>query len=197
MISRVGIPDHTGGRRVAGPESPPVGGSGCCATSAPSGLSQGGSGAWLIFTPFHCWPHQQWPSALMMQVPLPQQRGSSLIWYSRRSIHALLVLLIMPLMIRRLVGVTVESSGEDDCSHHMNAEFGGGEINAVRWCGISNISKQACRNGMPSAAAQAATAKKVGSCSPSPRLRPAGGRPVPASVILAGRPTAPKRPAHR
>jgi hypothetical protein len=30
-------------------------------------------------SPFHCWPHQQKPSSLMMQVPVPQQRGSSMV----------------------------------------------------------------------------------------------------------------------
>jgi hypothetical protein len=37
--------------------------------------------------PFHCWPHQQKPSALMMQVPLPQQRGSSMIFSNRLIRH--------------------------------------------------------------------------------------------------------------
>jgi hypothetical protein len=32
-----------------------------------------------IFSPSHCWPHQHTPSALMMQVPVPQHLGSSLI----------------------------------------------------------------------------------------------------------------------
>ena len=31
-----------------------------------------------MLTPSHCWPHQQRPSASMMQVPLPQQRSSSI-----------------------------------------------------------------------------------------------------------------------
>ena len=31
--------------------------------------------------PFHCWPHQHNPSALMMQVPVPQQRSS---WFMGR-----------------------------------------------------------------------------------------------------------------
>jgi hypothetical protein len=30
-----------------------------------------------MLCPFHCWPHQQRPEGSMMQVPLPQQRGSS------------------------------------------------------------------------------------------------------------------------
>ena len=30
-----------------------------------------------IFSPSHFWPHQHTPSSLMMQVPVPQQRGSS------------------------------------------------------------------------------------------------------------------------
>jgi hypothetical protein len=37
-----------------------------------------------IFSPSQRWPHQQRPSALMMQVPVPQHRGSSdmglLLW---------------------------------------------------------------------------------------------------------------------
>ena len=37
-----------------------------------------------IFSPSQRWPHQHWPSALMMQVPVPQHRGSSdmglLLW---------------------------------------------------------------------------------------------------------------------
>jgi hypothetical protein len=32
-----------------------------------------------IFSPSHCWPHQHRPSALMMQVPVPQHLGSSVI----------------------------------------------------------------------------------------------------------------------
>jgi hypothetical protein len=32
-----------------------------------------------IFSPSHCWPHQHTPSALMMQVPVPQHLGSSVI----------------------------------------------------------------------------------------------------------------------
>jgi hypothetical protein len=32
-----------------------------------------------IFVPSHRWPHQQNPSALMMQVPVPQQRVSSMV----------------------------------------------------------------------------------------------------------------------
>jgi hypothetical protein len=34
-----------------------------------------------IVLPFHCWPHQHKPSALMMQVPVPQQRSSSSMWF--------------------------------------------------------------------------------------------------------------------
>jgi hypothetical protein len=30
-----------------------------------------------IFSPSQRWPHQHRPSALMMQVPVPQHRGSS------------------------------------------------------------------------------------------------------------------------
>jgi hypothetical protein len=30
-----------------------------------------------IFTPSHCWPHQQRPSALIRQWPVPQHLGSS------------------------------------------------------------------------------------------------------------------------
>jgi hypothetical protein len=33
-----------------------------------------------IFTPSHTCPHQHIPSALMMQVPVPQHLGSSVIW---------------------------------------------------------------------------------------------------------------------
>jgi hypothetical protein len=47
--------------------------------------AEGGAGArdaWHIFWPSYCGPHQQRPSASMMQGPLPQQRGSSVM--SRR-----------------------------------------------------------------------------------------------------------------
>ena len=37
------------------------------------------TGAKLIFSPSQRWPHQHTPSALMMQVPVPQHLGSSLI----------------------------------------------------------------------------------------------------------------------
>ena len=50
-----------------------AGGSSTARPSAPNG------GGWHIVCPFHCWPHQQRPSASMMQVPLPQQRGSSVM----------------------------------------------------------------------------------------------------------------------
>jgi hypothetical protein len=30
-----------------------------------------------MVVPFHCWPHQHSPSALRIQVPVPQQRSSS------------------------------------------------------------------------------------------------------------------------
>jgi len=42
------------------------------------GVSEGASivGKHMAW-PFHCWPHQQRPSASMMQVPVPQQRSSS------------------------------------------------------------------------------------------------------------------------
>jgi hypothetical protein len=43
----------------------------------PRGAVRSGTGGAVIFTPFHCWPHQQRPSVSTMQVPLPQQRGSS------------------------------------------------------------------------------------------------------------------------
>ena len=67
---------------------------------APSGFAMGRSGAasataawpsigvrgaWHIFSPSHCWPHQHRPAASMMQVPLPQQRGSSVIQNSMMS----------------------------------------------------------------------------------------------------------------
>ena len=39
----------------------------------------------------------------------------------------------MPLMVHSVVDVAVESSGEDDYGHDMYAEFGGREINALRW----------------------------------------------------------------
>ncbi len=40
-----------------------------------------GSGAHMR-SPFHRWPHQHRPSALMMQVPEPQQRVSSMVGLS-------------------------------------------------------------------------------------------------------------------
>ena len=54
-----------------------------------STAGDGKSGAWHISSPFHCWPHQQRPSVSMMQVPLPQQRGSSLIGNSLLSCRAI------------------------------------------------------------------------------------------------------------
>lgn len=36
-----------------------------------------------MFSPSHFWPHQHTPAALIMQVPLPQQRESSLMVVSR------------------------------------------------------------------------------------------------------------------
>jgi len=51
-------------------------------TGGATGSAAGASGAWLIPCPSHCWPHQQRPSGSMMQVPLPQQRGSSVMRYS-------------------------------------------------------------------------------------------------------------------
>lgn len=47
--------------------------------------SMGVSGTWHIFSPSHCWPHQHRPAASMMQVPLPQQRGSSVMCNSMMS----------------------------------------------------------------------------------------------------------------
>jgi len=32
-----------------------------------------------IFCPSHCWPHQHWPSLLMIQVPVPQHLKSSVM----------------------------------------------------------------------------------------------------------------------
>jgi hypothetical protein len=49
-----------------------------------TGSSAGASGVWHIFWPSHRWPHQQRPSESMMQVPLPQQRGSSVMLNSPR-----------------------------------------------------------------------------------------------------------------
>ena len=44
----------------------------------------GGVGATKhILVPSHCWPHQQCPSALIKQVPVPQQRISSSMVTSR------------------------------------------------------------------------------------------------------------------
>eukprot|EP01041_Mallomonas_annulata_P015868 gene15869-33454_t len=37
-----------------------------------------GGGAKHMRSPSQIWPHQHWPSSLMMQVPVPQQRGSSM-----------------------------------------------------------------------------------------------------------------------
>jgi len=56
-------------------------------TSARPGPSACGRDGWTIFWPSHCWPHQQRPSLSMMQVPLPQQRRSSLIWNSQVSLR--------------------------------------------------------------------------------------------------------------
>jgi hypothetical protein len=44
--------------------------------TAPSTGAAAASGK-HIFSPSHRWPHQHWPSALMMQVPVPQHRRSS------------------------------------------------------------------------------------------------------------------------
>jgi len=41
----------------------------------------------FMLVPSHCWPHQQRPSALMMQVPLPQQRSSSILLPFLISVH--------------------------------------------------------------------------------------------------------------
>jgi hypothetical protein len=54
-------------------------------TDALAGLAcKVGSGMKHIFSPSQRWPHQHRPSALMMQVPVPQHRGSSdmggLLW---------------------------------------------------------------------------------------------------------------------
>ena len=38
-------------------------------------------------SPSHLWPHQHTPAALIMQVPLPQQRESSLIFLISRWHH--------------------------------------------------------------------------------------------------------------
>jgi hypothetical protein len=43
------------------------------------GTGAASTGAKLIFSPSQRWPHQHTPSALMMQVPVPQHLGSSLI----------------------------------------------------------------------------------------------------------------------
>jgi len=72
----------------------------------------------------------------MMQVPLPQHRGSSFIRYSLKVIQAILRPLTMPLTRLGVVDVTVEPSEEDDHSHDAYAEFAAGEINAVRCCEI-------------------------------------------------------------
>lgn len=56
-------------------------GSGCIGSAPPlpPGACGSASGGMHIFWPSHCWPHQQRPSVSMMQVPLPQQRGSSVM----------------------------------------------------------------------------------------------------------------------
>ena len=58
-------------RSSAGVSSPA---SACASTDGASGKP----GA-HIFSPSHRWPHQQMPSALIMQVPVPQQRVSSFL----------------------------------------------------------------------------------------------------------------------
>ena len=39
-------------------------------TDSETGLTNGWAGGRHICTPSHCWPHQQWPSALMRQVQI-------------------------------------------------------------------------------------------------------------------------------
>lgn len=92
--------------RTVGDDAEPVPRHGYCPGLTDSGqaaahrwLSSGGSGAaaatgawpsisvrgaWHIFSPSHCWPHQHRPVASMMQVPLPQQRWSSVIHNSMK-----------------------------------------------------------------------------------------------------------------
>ena len=54
----------------------------CSAAGTTDVTVVGGSDCWPgghICSPSQRWPHQQMPSALIMQVPLPQQRVSSFV----------------------------------------------------------------------------------------------------------------------
>jgi hypothetical protein len=52
---------------------------GCACGALALAVSDASSFGKHIFSPSQRWPHQHVPSALMMQVPVPQHLGSSLI----------------------------------------------------------------------------------------------------------------------
>jgi hypothetical protein len=59
----------------------------CEPSPSPAAAGRKGSGAHMR-TPFQRWPHQHKPSALMMQVPEPQQRVSSMVGLSKEIVES-------------------------------------------------------------------------------------------------------------